>query len=406
MNTIRMTMMAAALSLTTLVSAAHAQVDESAKAILVESSKAIRDCKGITFNSKRSATGVLKELIDSSGSVKLLRTADTNAAMVLIDGRIKQPGKTDRKMNLMSNGAIAQWLDWDKNLLFERSMAEREADVEFKVSQQILPAVFVEAQPFDKELRAAKIQRVGNQKVGEEMCEVIEISTNAASTVTWAISAIDRLPRKVTQTSGTGDQAISMMLELSDLKSAPLTPKDFNLVMPTNFTKDLKKVTPPTPAVDPNAAPAAPIERPVLGLAPTTPLPTFSLTDANGQALTNESLKSGGGYTVMHFFGSSFKTSTNGLEDLQALSDSYKDKNVKFVGMACRESSDASAAELFQKRSIGYTLVPKADGVLSDMKVVGFPSYYIIKPDGTVAAFLQGAQTRNQLEQAIQDAMK
>lgn len=405
MNTIRTTMLAAALSLTAMVSTAHAQVDESAKAILVESAKAIRDCKGITFNSKRSATGVLKELIDSSGSVKLLRTADNNAAMVLIDGRIKQPGKTDRKMNMMSNGSIAQWLDWDKNLLFERSMAEREADVEFKVAQQILPAVFVEAQPFDKELRAAKIQRVGNQKIGEEMCEVIEVSTNASSNVTWAISAIDRLPRKVTQTSGTGDQAISMMLEISDLKSAPLTAKDFDLAMPTNFTKDLKKVTPPAQAVDPNATATAPIERPVLGLAPATALPAFSVTDANGQTITNESLK-GGGYTVLHFFGSSFKASTNGLEDLQALSDSMKDKNVKIVGMACRESSDTAAAELFQKRSISYTLVPKADGVLGDMKVVGFPSYYIVKPDGTVAAFLQGAQTRNQLEQAIQDAMK
>ena len=402
MNVLRSLVFGAALAMAP-VTVAMAQVDEGAKAILVESAKAIKESNGVTFTSRRSATGVLKDLIDSNGSVKLLRNGQLRSPYYWIDGRIKQPTKADKKLMLMADGTNVQWLDWDKNVLFERPYSDKEGTMQMKLASQILPAVFVDAEPFQKELMSSKIERLGNETVGGEVCDVVGLtaSPGANAKVIWAISAIDRLPRKWTQSTGEGDKAISMMVEVTELKSSPMTAKDFELAMPTNFTKDLYK--PAAPVAQGVPENLIPVEKPKLGLDAATALPTFSLTDAAGQTFNNDSVK--GKVTVLSFFGTSFKQSTAGLEDLQAISEKYKEQGVKVVGMACRESDEKAPKDLFAARQITYTLVPKADTVLGDLKVSGFPSYYILKPDGTVSSFIQGPASRNELMAAVDAAM-
>lgn len=394
---------ALALSLAVLVAPAlaSAQVDESAKAILAESAKAIRESNGLSFKSKRSATGMLKDIIDSSGEVKVYRNPSMAKPMALVNGRVKQPAREDMKLNVMTNGSIVQWLDWDKNLLVERPAADREADGKVKLANQILPQVFLDEKPFEKEMNSTKITRLGNETIGGEVCEVISISPNPNASVTWAISAIDRLPRRWVQSTGEGDKQIAMMVEISDLKPTPMSAKDFDLPLPTNFTKNVKQ-----PVVQSSADAsdsAAPVVRAKVGLEAGTPVPTFSLTDASGQTFSNDSLK--GHFTLLHFFGTTFKSSTAGLEDLQSIADKYQTQNLKVVGMACREPSDKSAKDLFSQRLITYPLVPKADSILADFKVMGFPSYYIIDAAGKVVAYLTGAMTLNELAAAIDNAL-
>jgi hypothetical protein len=67
----------------------------------------------------------------------------------------------------------------------------------------------------------------------------------------------------------------------------------------------------------------------------------------------------------------------------------FKDKSVKFVGMACREKDETASTEYFQTNGLTYTLVPKGDAAVADFKVKGFPSYVVIDPKGNVAAFYQ-----------------
>lgn len=401
MNVLRSMIVGTVLTLAP-ISMAMAQVDEGAKAILQESAKAIKESNGITFKAKRSATGVLKDLIDSSGTVKVLRNAQLRAPYYQIDGRIAQPGKQDKKVMLMADGTNVQWLDWDKNLLYERPYADKDGATQMKGSNQILLSVFTDIEPFQKDMTASKIERLGNETIGGEVCDLVGVSSNPNSKVIWAISAIDRLPRKWSQMSGEGEKAFGMMVEMTELKTTAMTPKTFEIALPTNFTKDLYK--PASPVVQNPAENAIPVEKAKLGLEAASTLPKFSLTDSAGKAFTNDSVK--GKVTVLSFFGTAFKQSTVGLEDLQAISEKYKDQGVNVVGLACREADEKAPKNLFTSRQINYTLVPKADSVLGDLKVSGFPSYYILKADGTVSSFHQGTVSRNELMAAVDEAMK
>lgn len=402
MNSVRKLLIGAALVLSTGVGSAFAQVDESAKAIIQESAKAIKQSNGLVFKTRRSATGMLKDLIDADASVKILRNAQMKNPLYMIEGRIKQPTKADRKINVMSDGILTQWLDWEKNLLNEYPAGEKDALSQTRLaSQMLIPPAFVDAEPFEKELKLPNISRAANKRVHDEECEVIEFKANANSSITVAVSAIDRLPREIVETSGSGDKSMSRIFEVFEVKPTPMNPKEFEIALPPNFKKEIKKAAPP-PA-QPSMGDPVPVEHPQLGLETGAAVPSFSLTDAAGQTLTGESLK--GKVTVLHFFGSSFKQSTVGLEDLQAISEKYKGK-ANVVGLACREADNKAAATLFQSRQINYTLVPKAEGVMGDFKVVGFPSYYIINADGKVAAFFQGFASRNELSDAIDAAMK
>ena len=67
-----------------LVSPCFAQVNDDAKAVLTESAKAIKDAKGMTFSVKTYATGMLKDIIDLSGDVKVWRPDGASAATWMV----------------------------------------------------------------------------------------------------------------------------------------------------------------------------------------------------------------------------------------------------------------------------------------------------------------------------------
>jgi len=52
-------------------------------------------------------------------------------------------------------------------------------------------------------------------------------------------------------------------------------------------------------------------------------------------------------------------------------------------------SDEKTAPDWWNKSGPGYPLVAKGDSIASDYKVAGYPSYYVIRPNGKVAAFFQ-----------------
>lgn len=393
-------MLAAAAACTTLVAPAFGQQADDAKAVLNESTKAMQNFSAVTFDSKKYGTGMLKEIINCEGQVKMMRTASGKTPTVLVTGKIKQPAGPDKVVTYMNDGTVARWLDQTKNTWVERSLNDSMALQEFNLAKQLVPEDYFSNQPFAQVLRMEKLTKLPNDNVKGEVCDIIQGSTaDGSRTITWAISVTDRLPRKLEMATGMGGNSIAMILEMTNVNTgAKLTMKDFEVAVPTGYVKDIKNEA-MNPAV-PGQIQQPQVE---LGLKPGTEAPAFSVKDAQGNDVSLAAMK--GNVVVLEFFGTMFKASTLGSIGMQTLAEEFGGKNVKFVGMACREGSDSSASDYFKMHGLTYTLVPKGDAAVEDYNVKGFPSYYVIDANGKVAAFYQSFPGRDTMASAINQAM-
>lgn len=379
------------------------QVDAGAKEILEQSAQAIKNSNGLEMTTARSATGLLANVIDASGTFKLLRNKDMRMPLYLVDGRVKEPTKGDRKINLINDGTTVTWLDHDNKELIERGVNDNLAKPTMGlVSNMLVHAVFLDSEPFERELRSPKIERVGVENLNGEVCDLISIAPERGSMrQIWAISAIDRLPRRLVQAAGEGPESVAMIFEVKTVKPTPMTPKDFALELPAGYSRNLAPA-PVAPTQNP-ATQQPPVEVAKLGVMEGEPLPGFEFADSTGAMFNNDSIAEG--VTVMYFFGTLFKPSITTLGDVQALQEQYRERGVRFVAVACREPSERSAAALFTDKQIGMKLIPRGDDMLAELKVMGFPSCYVLGPEGRVVSFFQGPATRQQMAEAIDRAL-
>jgi len=381
-----------------LVAPAAAQQADDAKASLAESTAVLRNVESLQFKSKRYATGVLKDIIDSEGDVWIYRPKGQAQATFKVTGRVKQPGMPDKKLVLVHDGSSIRWLDYEKNTMFVRPVGDKQAAQEMNYANQLFLNELIQPEPYGKELKAEKITRTGIEQVMNEVCEVIAAGPSSGErATTWAISQVDRLPRRMEMAQGEGTTKIAMILDIWDVRTdGKLSAKNFEIEMPAGFVLDEKL---PQAPVAPAAAAQPPVE---LGVPVGSTAPQFTLKSVDGKDVSLASMK--GSPVVLEFFGTVNKASVANGGDMKALSDQFKANNVRFVGLACRESDDAAAKAYFQNNNLGYTLVPKADAAMAEYKIVGFPSYYVLDADGNVAAFFQGWPGKDKLSDAISKA--
>lgn len=381
----------AALVSPMLVSQAQAQVNDDAKAILNESAKAIKDAKGMTFSVKTYATGMLKDIIDLSGDVKVWRQDGASAATWMVEGRAKNPGKPDRKLVVTSDGANVTWLSFDDNIKYTRPSSDSQAmEITNMCKELLLPDMLNPT--FSEELNKPILTKTGINNVGGEVCDVVEaMPAGKDRNRTWSISVKDRLPRQLELGTGNAAQKITKVSDVSNVKIVALTAKDFNIPLPNGFKEDKMAAAPVAPAANP-AAPAPKVE---LGLAAGSPAPAFGAGE-----MSLASMK--GNVVVLEFWGTMFKQSTAHTSEMKAIAGSFKN-NVKMLGIACR-SDEKAANDWWSKSGPGYPLIAKGDAIAADYKVMGYPSYYVLNGDGNVAAFFQDFPGTDKLKGAIETA--
>lgn len=394
MNSVKRLMVGAAMGMCVLCVPAMGQVAEDARQVLTESQTAVRGAEGMTYALKKYGTGPLKDIVDLSGNVKVLRPKGAAAPIVHIDGRWKEPGKKDSKMLLTNDGTTVTWLSYADNTKYQAQLNDSKAQEVLSTAKEFLVTEMVGGQAFDNMLRMPKVEKRGVDKVGEEMCDVIVgTSADGSRVFTYAISVADRVPRRLEMATGSGEAKIAMVTELNNVKPATLTMKDFEIAKPEGFVD--KVLGTPAPVGETNPTP-------VVNLGPTigSAAPEFKVIDSAGKEHTTASLK--GKTTVLQFWGTMFKASAAGAAELQGLADEMKD--VTFVGLACRELDPAKPAEFFKANMLSYTLVPSGDDVASAMNIKGYPSYVVLTKDGKVAAFFQDNPGKDKLGQAIKAA--
>lgn len=398
MKSVNWFLSAAAMSAVCLVSPALAQVAEDAKAVLTDSKAAVEKAEMMTYKVKKYGTGPLKDIIDLSGDVKLMRAKGATAPTVNINGRWKEPGKKDSQMLMTNDGTNVTWLAYTENVKYQAQVSDSKAQEVLSTAKEFQLLDMVNGQAFENMLRLPKVEKRGVDKVGEEMCDLI-VGTSADGTrvFTYAISVADRIPRRFEMATGAGDNKIAMITDITDVKPAKLTAADFEVVRPKEGGW-VDKVL----GAAPSGNPQAPVTNVTLGPTVGSAAPEFKMTDAAGKEHSPSSLK--GNVAVLQFFGSIYKASVAGAVEMEELQSEVKGKNVVLVGLACRELSATGGADFFKANSLSYTLVPKGDDVAAAMNIKGFPSYVILDKEGKVSAFFQDNPGKAKLAEAVKAA--
>lgn len=375
---------------------ALAQHSEDAKATMAETTQVLRNVESVTFKSKRYATGILKDIIDSDGEIKIFRPKGQTTVYVMATGRIKQPGASDKQLTVTHDGKVVRWLDHKNKTLMARPMGDSKAKAELTDLGQLLPSELLAVDPFAQDMKAEVIERIGMEEVLGEVCEIISAGTKAGDGARiWAISQVDRLPRRLENARGSGTDRLSMICDMWDVRTdVTLSAKDFEIALPEGYKLDEKLPAATAPIVD--NTPPVPVE---LGLPVGTAAPEFSFRDSTGKDISNSSLK--GSTVVLEFFGTMFKGSLAHAADMKALYESHQSAGVKFIGMACRESDENAPRKHWQDNAMPYPMVPKADVCVAEFKIIAFPSYYVLDAQGNVAAYFQGWPGKDKLSEAI-----
>lgn len=400
-------------------STAAAQVADDAAALLKESAEAIRGLKGVSYKSKLYGLGPLKPIMDGDADVRQIRNPNSpKTSPTWIKGAVAEIGKNKTSVYVTSNGKSIRWQDDPQNTVFERPFGDRnDAQRIFGLGSQVVMQEFNETAPLTKELTAAKLEITGTADIHGENCKVVVASWDGGiRSTTWWISAKDKLPRKVELTHGGNnpdpEKRLAKGTEIWDLKLDPaMKEADFFIPVPAGYKEDKQDapIAPPKPVQNPNdpnnpPLPAGPVADPILGPAPNSDAADFELKDTAGQTVKLSSAK--GSVVVLSFGGSRFPKSAANNAALESLTETYKGKNVKFYGVACREASDQAAADYVKTQKWSFPTLLGGDKIVNSYKVVGFPAICVVSTDGKVSKFLQGPTTKEAIDLAIQGAMK
>lgn len=382
----------AVLVATSVTGTLWAQVAEDAKAVLNESKAAVNAAEGMTYKVRKYGSGPLKEIVDLSGTVKLMRAKGAPAPTTHINGRWKEPGKKDMQMVLTNDGSVATWLSYADNTKYQAQLNDAKSREAMAMCKEFLVTDMVNGQAYETLLKMPKVEKRGVDQVAGEMCDLIVGTSEDGSRIfTYAISVADRIPRKIEMATGEGENKFGWATEITEVAPAKLTAKDFEIAKPEGF---VDKVMGANPATQPAMPPVD------LGPKVGEAVPSFTVTDSTGKTISPDALK--GKATVLMFFGSMFKASVAGAVEMQLLADEMKGTN--FIGLACREMKEGAGAAFFKTNQLTFTLVPKGDEAAAALNVKGYPSYVILDKEGKVATFFQDNPGKDKLSEAVKAA--
>ncbi|EJW94232.1 alkyl hydroperoxide reductase/ Thiol specific antioxidant/ Mal allergen [gut metagenome] len=119
------------------------------------------------------------------------------------------------------------------------------------------------------------------------------------------------------------------------------------------------------------------------------PAPNFTLKDINGKDFSLSSLK--GKYVVLDFWGSWCGWCIKGFPEMKKMYAQYKDR-LEVVGIDCNDP-EAKWKQTVEKHELQWTNVindPKGNNVAQLYSVQGFPTKFIISPEGKIVKKVVG----------------
>jgi DsbE subfamily thiol:disulfide oxidoreductase len=135
-----------------------------------------------------------------------------------------------------------------------------------------------------------------------------------------------------------------------------------------------------------------------------TPAPDFELESLNGG--TPIALSSFRGYVVvLNFWASWCAPCRLEAPGLRRVSERYRDRGVRFLGVDYRDD-DAAGRAFVDEFRLRYPSVTDPSGSLAyDYELIGFPTTFIIDPAGTIRYRFVGYLDEDVLEKALNDVL-
>jgi thiol-disulfide isomerase/thioredoxin len=149
---------------------------------------------------------------------------------------------------------------------------------------------------------------------------------------------------------------------------------------------------------DPGPAAGAPEALP--GDAASAPVlaPDFSLPDLAGGTVSLAELR--GRPVVLDFWATWCAPCERQVPVLNAFHDKYGDR-IPVLGIAVDVDGAAAVAPFVRTHELRYRVLLGNEGLAQDYDAFGFPTLYVIRPDGTIHSAHVGVVTPEALEQAV-----
>jgi thiol-disulfide isomerase/thioredoxin len=399
-----------------------AQVDEQAKTLLKESGAAIKSLKGVTFTVTANTQGAGGMTLGGNATITYLRPASiahtpgsatpVNLASptFMAEGmsEVATEGKLNIRVALVENQMVT-WIDEAAKTVFQKPLMPKTDGDKFvnRVRTVLFPPPVLEAEPFEKELRATKISIDEPQMIGGEACDVVKIITDNKSEHTVAISQKDKLPRVYQISRPVGNnQSLVRRWEVSNVKlNAAATAKDITLKTPDGFKFVKEEAKPVETAATAPKAPATPAVAQG-GLAVGTVAPALDLKLAGGGDLN--ATTTAGSVTVLGFWSPLVPASAEMAKSLQGLSGKVDAKSVKIFAVACREGSDEEprVQKFIADNKLTIRSALNGDTAATGFNVRGFPSVAVLNKEGKIAAFFESIPSVDALKAVVDAASK
>jgi len=400
------------------VACTSAVADDQAKALLTESGAAIKALSGLTFTVQATTDGVGSMKLGGNATITLLRPANiahtpgAPTAINLVTPTFTVDGNTEvavdgamrLRLTVVDNTTISYLDDKEKILHIKPANIKGEGDKFVNRARTVLfPPPLLEAEPFEKELRATKISVDEPKVIDGEPCDVVRISNDNKTEITIAIAQKDKLPR-LYQTSRpiSKDNALTRRWEISKVKVSPeLTAVALTLKTPDGYK--IQKEEPKPIATTPAA------QRPIAtqgGLAVGTAAPDFSLKLAGGGDLKLADQKDS--VTVLTFWSPTVAASNEAARNVQKAMSGLDAKTHKAFAIACREGSDEEprVQKFLGDNKISFRSAINGDETASAFNVRGFPSIVVLDKAGKVSGFFESVPSVDALRLAIETAAK
>jgi peroxiredoxin len=368
--------------------------------VLLDSAEAIKGLDSVSYKAKRFYSGgPLDGLLNISGEVKIVRSEDNPQPALWLTGSIGVKNQEPTEFTAGSDGKSYSWLDKSNNTLYERPMTDRKARQTIEnYTNQVLLDVFVEPQPYAGALNAASLKQTGVEEIGGVLCNVIEASTEDGRRTVYHIGVADMLPRRE---SMVGTNEVAKVLEIEDLAAnAGLAREDVALALPAGYQVD--RFVPQAVTNSTQQQPQEPA--PEIGLPAGAAAPAFELSTTSGEQKSLGDYN--GSVVVLTFWGPVFAQSEACLNMMQELHTFFEGQEIKFVGIACRETDAVATSDYVQQRSYSFDVLTGGTETAANYNVLGFPSVVVLSKAGTVSETFLGCPTEDQLLAAVEHAAK
>ena len=127
----------------------------------------------------------------------------------------------------------------------------------------------------------------------------------------------------------------------------------------------------------------------------------FTLKDVNGNEVSLSEYR--GEVVVLNFWATWCPPCREEIPDFIEVYDNYKDRGVQFLGVSSEDVN--TLKDFISNYGINYTVLVDNAGVGDDWGIDAIPTTFIIDREGQVVFKTVGMMTRDQLENAIEDAI-